>query len=423
MPPIFNYFAALFLFIAILHTFLAPFFNRLAERFEKQTLLNGFFHLLGEVEIVFGLWAGVFIFSSMFVVGARSAIQYVESLNFTEAIFVFAVMVVAATRPIMSGARNLIWSLAKVFPVSRAVSIYISILLFGPLMGSFITEPAAMTVTALLLRETFYRHSLSNRFRYLTLGVLFVNVSIGGVLTHFSAPPVLMVARVWEWGTPEVFSLFGWKAFVAVVVNAVGAGYVLRSELTTLPEAVFAQNSESDSPLWLVTLHTVFLSLIVLLSHHPVVFIGLLLFFMGTYSVTRGFQSELKLRESLLVAFFLSGLVVLGGPQKWWLDPLLRALNPSSLFAASALLTAFTDNAALTYLGAQIAGILPAQKYALVAGAVGAGGLTVIANAPNPAGYAILGDEFGEGGISAWWLFVYALIPTLMALTAFWVLP
>jgi hypothetical protein len=54
-------------------------------------------------------------------------------------------------------------------------------------------------------------------------------------------------------------------------------------------------------------------------------------------------------------------------------------------FGATAL-TAITDNAALTYLGSLVEGVSDQLKYALVAGAVSGGGLTVIANAPNPAG-------------------------------------
>ncbi len=48
------------------------------------------------------------------------------------------------------------------------------------------------------------------------------------------------------------------------------------------------------------------------------------------------------------------------------------------------VLTAITDNAALTYPGSLIDSMSVEAKYMLVAGAVTGGGLTVIANAPNP---------------------------------------
>ena len=71
------------------------------------------------------------------------------------------------------------------------------------MLGSFITEPAAMTICALLLARQFYDLEPSPRLRIATIGLLFVNVSIGGTLTHFAAPPVLMVARAWGWNTPS----------------------------------------------------------------------------------------------------------------------------------------------------------------------------------------------------------------------------
>src|SRR3546814_11932794 len=81
-----------------------------------------------------------------------------------------------------------------------------------------------------------------------------------------------------------------------------------------------------------------------------------------------------------MVGFFLAGLVVLGGLQKWWLQDLLGGLEPTVLFWGATALTAITDNAALTYLGSLVEGASPAWHYMLVAGAVTGGGLTVIAN-------------------------------------------
>jgi len=91
------------------------------------------------------------------------------------------------------------------------------------------------------------------------------------------------------------------------------------------------------------------------------------------------------------------------------------------VYFAAAALTAVTDNAALTYLGSLVEGLSPAFKYALVAGAVTGGGLTVIANAPNPAGFSILRGNFPDGAISPLWLLIAAVPPTLVALVAFWI--
>jgi Na+/H+ antiporter NhaD/arsenite permease-like protein len=165
--------------------------------------------------------------------------------------------------------------------------------------------------------------------------------------------------------------------------------------------------------------HVGFLIAIVLNAHHAVVFIGVFLFFLGFTQAYEGYQSPLLLRESLLVGFFLGGLVVLGGLQQWWLQPTVRAMDAHALYIGSTGLTAIMDNAAITYLGSLIEGLSPEAKYLLVAGAVTGGGLTVIANAPNPAGLAIVRRGFSDEAVSPLWLFVAAIPPTATACLAF----
>jgi predicted cation transporter len=153
------------------------------------------------------------------------------------------------------------------------------------------------------------------------------------------------------------------------------------------------------------------------------VFLGMLLLFLAIAEAYPQHQNKLLLREALLVAFFLAGLVVLGGLQRWWLQPLLTQMSPDQVFFGAAALTAITDNAALTYLGSLVEGLSDEFKYALVAGAVTGGGLTVIANAPNPAGFSILRVRFDEESISPLGLLLSALVPTAVAVVCFWFLP
>ncbi len=89
---------------------------------------------------------------------------------------------------------------------------------------------------------------------------------------------------------------------------------------------------------------------------------------------------------------------------------------PDQIYYAATALTAITDNAALTYLGSLVDGLSDQFKYALAAGAVTGGGLTVIANAPNPAGYSILNKNFENNIISPLYLFLSALGPTIVAI-------
>ncbi|MBD9405603.1 putative Na+/H+ antiporter [Acidovorax sp. ACV02] len=400
--------------LAILHTFSTKYFERLAHVQPKHA---GIWHLLGEVEVVFGFWALVLMLFMFSLGGKQEATAYLDSRNFTEPLFVFAIMVIAATRPILQLSGSAVRVLARCMPFQRGVAMYFVVLSAVPLLGSFITEPAAMTLAALMLRDILFSQPLSNRLKYSTLGVLFVNISIGGTFTPFAAPPVLMVAAQWNWDLWFMVSHFGWKAAVAVVVNAGIATLLFRRQVGHMGCKV--ARDEAPVPVSVMLVHLVFLALVVLFAHHPAVFLGLFLFFMGFTTAYQRHQNPLILREALLVAFFLVGLVVLGGVQRWWLQPVLMKMDANAVFFGAAALTAFTDNAALTYLGSLVEGLSHEFKVALVAGAVTGGGLTVIANAPNPAGAAILKEKFADNAIHPLGLLLGALPPTMVAVLAF----
>ena len=284
--------AALFA-AALIHTFTTRVFERLARRHPRHA---GLFHLLGEGEVVFGFWAIILIIAMALVAGGGTALAYAESRKFTEPLFVFVIMVVAASRPVLVFVQSALSRLARQLPGrSEVTEIWLGLALV-PLVGSLITEPAAMTLAALTLAPRVFRAGMPEWKKYAALGVLFVNISIGGTLTANAAPPVLMVASAWNWDTAFMASEFGWKAVLAVLVNAT--------------------------------------------------------------AVT-----------------------------------LLLAPNAPDLSAES--------------------------RYMLVAGAVAGGGLTVIANAPNPAGVALLRRGFNDESIGAGGLLAGALAPTAVACVAF----
>lgn len=407
--------AALFA-VAIIHTFSTKYFEHLAH---TRPAHSGLWHLLGEVEIVFGFWALVLAATMVMVESTDAMKQYVNSRNFTEPLFVFVIMVVAATRPILQTAKQLVEVLAKLIPGKGGVSTYLIVLTVVPLLGSFITEPAAMTLAALMLADKFFSKDISSKLKYATIGVLFVNISIGGTLTAYAAPPVLMVAGTWNWDTAFMLTHFGWKAAIAVFINGIAVTLLFAKELAQLSTAKNPSSKTPTVPMPLVLIHIAILAGIVLFAHYPPLFIGLFLLFMGVATAYSAHQDRLILREGLLVAFFLGGLVVLGGQQQWWLQPLLVNMSSDAVFYGATALTAITDNAALTYLGSLVEGLSDEFKYSLVAGAVTGGGLTIIANAPNPAGVAILRRYFDEGAVSPTGLLVSALLPTLVALLAF----
>jgi hypothetical protein len=340
-------------------------------------------------------------------------------------------MALASTRPVIGFAESALRRVAAGGGATPAAW-WVTILTVGPVLGSFITEPAAMTICALLLARQFYDLQPSTRLKYATLGVLFVNISIGGTLTQFAAPPVLMVARPWGWDLPFMLANFGWRAVTSIAL-ATAVYYVLfRRELKALaarPPVPEIEQPDDEAaapvllpvPAWVVAVHLAFMAWTVFNAHDPALFIGGFLFFLGFARATADYQSRIELKTPLLVGFFLAGLVIHGGLQGWWIAPVLGRLAEAPLFLGATVLTAVNDNALITYLATLVPGLGDELKIAVVQGAVVGGGLTVIANAPNPAGQALLG-RFFDGAVSPLGLLAGALMPTLIAAFVFRVL-
>jgi len=419
-PTTLQIIGAILFAVAILHTFSVGFLTRLAERYPSHA---GLCELFAEVEFVFGFWAGILlVFIALTAIGTEegsfhAVVGYLEKRDFTEPLFVLAIMIVAASKPVLLFASAVVQNISRLLPMPRAVAFYFTVLTVVPLLSSFITEPAAMALAAMILREAYYRKAMSSRLMYATIGVLFVNISIGGTLTTFAAPPVLMVAKTWQWDNWFMLTHIGWRSALAVLVNALVVSLIFRREL--LRFEIEGHSEHSSVPVLVIVLHLALLGLIVLFSHHPHVFIVILLLFLAFAHAYPRFQDHLILRESLMVSCFLAGLVTLGGQQAWWLKPLLHTMSSTTVYYGATALTAVTDNAALTYLGSLVEGLSDEFKHALVTGAVTGGGLTVIANAPNPAGISILQKHFKGGKVSPLGLLAAAALPTLVTIAAF----
>jgi hypothetical protein len=171
-------------------------------------------------------------------------------------------------------------------------------------------------------------------------------------------------------------------------------------------------------PVWVTAVHVLFMGWTILNAHHPPLFILGMLFFLGFAQVSKSYQNRVDLKPAMLVGFFLAGLVIHGGVQGWWIAPILGSLGETSLMAVATVLTAFNDNAAITYLATLVPGFSDTLKYAVVAGAVAGGGLTIIANAPNPAGISLLKKYF-DNGVSPAGLLAAAIAPTMIAFILF----
>ena len=436
----FNLTALIIFLLAIFHTFLAAPIASLSHKIEHDfkeknpntndvSFTAALLHYLGEVEAIFGIWALVLMGAISYYFDWHTAVDYVShKVNYTEPLFIVVVMTMAATKPVLDFAETILKKFAQIGSESVAAW-WICILVLAPLMGSFITEPAAMTIGALLLSRQFYRYNPSTQFKYGTLGLLFVNVSVGGTLTNFAAPPVLMVATPWKWSTSFMLANFGWKAVIGILIStAVYFLFFFKSFAELEAQRLKVQKNGSNNlssdkvPFWITAVHLIFMFWTVFNAHYPPLFIGGFLFFIAFMTTTPQHQNQLELKSAILVGFFLAGLVIHGGVQGWWIAPVLSSLAEVPLMLAATTLTAFNDNAAITYLSTLVPGFSETLKYAVVAGAVTGGGLTVIANAPNPAGQAILAKFFPGEKVSPAKLFLSALVPTIILGISFMVL-
>ncbi|MES0489957.1 MAG: putative Na+/H+ antiporter [Leptospirales bacterium] len=448
----FNLIASLIFLLAIMHTFVATKFTALAHKLEhnfrdkvnkkdksgkqvyhahgdvREEVHFGaeIAHFFGEVEAIFGLWVIVLTGAVLYYFDFHTIVDYISHrVNFTEPMFVVVIMTLSATRPIIRLAEQSLAQVARLGKSTHAAW-WFTILTVGPILGSFVTEPAAMTISALLLARQFYHCKPAPLFAYATIGLLFVNISVGGTLSNFAAPPVLMVASPerWNWSFHFMFVSFGWKAVIGIFISNILYLAVFMKEFAkmapkiehdNLSEPIHWDERVEKVPVWITLIHLIFIGWTVFTAHYPALFIGGFLFYLGFADATAHHQNRTNLKPSLLVGFFLAGLVIHGGLQSWWIAPVLASLTEVPLMIGATILTAFNDNAAITYL----ATLVPPEvftdslKYAVVAGAVTGGGLTVIANAPNPAGRSILNDYF-ENGVSPLGLAAAAFVPTII---------
>jgi hypothetical protein len=439
----FNVIATVIFFLAIIHTFLAPKILGLSHRIQhtheaklreihgpdfeetiplrlRQSIPAAVLHFMGEIEAVFGIWVIPLALLMWIYKGGAVTRHYLDQdVSYIEPLFVVIIMAIAASRPIVQAAVRVLGLIAGQSPARW----WLALLTLGPVLGSFITEPAAMTICALLLGREFYRLGPSPRFMYATLGLLFVNISVGGALTNFAAPPVLIVAGKWGWSTAFMLEQFGLRASAGIIISNVAYFLIFRKQFAQL--AIHAQVIPPDDasgmepvPFWITAVHFVFLGWTVLVAHEPALFIGGFLFFLAFTMATMAYQDEINMRSPMLVGFFLAGLVVHGGLQGWWIEPVLSRLSEYPLMIGATVLTAFNDNAAITYLATLVPNFSDSLKVAVVSGAISGGGLTVIANAPNPAGQSLL-QKYFPGGIAPGGLFLAALFPTLVMLFFF----
>lgn len=400
----------------------APF--RVGKKTEKSLMVHALY-FLSEVEVAFAFWAiPLFIAMSLFY-NWTIALEYVNTRDYTEPLFVVIILAMASTRPIVHIAERAIFGAAKILGGTLSAW-WFTLLTLGPLLGSLITEAGAMTLCALLLSRQFYQYHPSPKLAYGTIALLFVNVSVGGVLTDFASPAVLVLAHCWHWSALDMVTDFGWKAALGIFLSNLIYWVYFRKELHELNVRrkahhvlLSTQRTEASIPLWITFVHVLFMIWIVLVAHYPAIFIASFLFFLGFHQATRAHQFSIQMTRPLLVGLFLAGLVIHGGLQGWWVVDLLKGLSPLGVMGVAIALTGFNDNTAISYLTTLVPNWGDIYEYAVFTGVIAGGGLTVIANAPNPAGYSILKKHF-DGGIRPLNLLLGALLPTFILYLIFY---
>jgi len=416
--------------LAIAHTLLANHFTTLSEKVakkheektgEKVSFWAEVLHFFGEIEVVFALWVIPLVIAITIFFGWEDVVEYLDSRIYVEPFFIVVMMSLSSTRPIIQFTEKGIRKIAHIFGGSAA-SFWLAVMTLGPILGSLITEAAAMTIAAVLLVDKLYARGPSKRLSYGTLGLMFVNFSVGGVLTNFAAPPALILSRCWNWSTADFLDYFSWKVFFGIALVNVLYFWFLRKDFAKLAKPSQEEEKKESVPFWITLVHVAFIAWTIAMAHYPPVFLGSYLLFLGFHQATRTHQYQLNLKRPLLVGLFLAGLVIHGGFQGWWIEPLIGQLSYGAMMVTGTILTAFNENSTVAYLACLLDDITPPIRYALASGLVAGGGLTLFAHAPNPAGRALLNPYF-EGGISPWNLFLSALFPTLIFLAIFYFFP
>ncbi len=421
-------------FLAVLHTFLTPtlytYSQKLSEKKEiiprkwkHYHFLSEVCYLLSEVEVVFGIWLIPLIIVFTIFQSWDQALAYLNSRSYTHAIYITVILVVIGSRPIITFAERVLEWFARLGKDTPGAWWW-AILTVGPLLGALLKEPAAMALAAIMLSKKFYLYNPSRNFKYATLGLLFVNISVGGMLTTFSSRALFIVADRWDWDWVFMLTHFGWKVVLGIFLST-GLYYLafrkqfkdnFPKKLPTLEK----DEAEHPTPFWITLIHLIFMVLIVISGETAPLFLGIFLIFLGFWKATSFYQSPLHLKSAVLIGFFFASLIIHGELQGWWMIPLMQNLSHFWAMEVSFLLSAIADNAVVSYLTLEIPEFDDLKHYLIVAGAMSAGGLTVIANAPNPMGHSILRPAFKDK-ISFFGLFLGALLPSLILLALFWI--
>lgn len=425
--------ATLLFFFSIVHTFLTPwFYNRFQicqhrktifpERWKKYLWLSECYRLLGKVEIVFILWAVPLFLLFLCTEGYKMTISYFNSRNYIFSLFIIIMLILLESRPIVYLSERIFSSIAKIGKQSPRCWWW-TLMIATPLSSVLLKETGAMIIATALLARNFYKFSPSTRFAYATMGLLFSNISLGGLTTGLSSRALFIILPSVKWGNGFILKYFCWKAIIAMLVSTTVYYLIFRKEFARFPKLVTGSSSVKEHiPKWIICVHILLICAVILARFVPLLMVAILMFYLGFQKFTIFYQRPIRIGKACFVGLFYAGLVIFGELQEWWVLELMHRMSDFGYMMTSYVLSIFLDNALVNYLVHNLPVATDCFLYLVIAGCMSAGGLTIISNIPNIVGYLALRPFFPSSSFSLGWLFLFALGPSIIAVMTFWIL-
>lgn len=425
--------ATVLFFFSVVHTFLTPWFYQrfqvckhkkmiFPEKWKKYLWLSECYRLLSRVETVFILWAVPLFLWFLYTEGYKMTISYFNSRNYIFSLFIIIMLLLLESRPIVYLSECIFSSIAKIGKQSPRCWWW-TLMIATPVSSVLLKETGAMIIATTLLSRSFYRFAPSTRFAYATMGLLFSNISLGGLTTGLSSRALFIILPSVKWGNSFILKYFCWKALIAILISTTVYYLIFRKEFARFPKVVTVlSNVKERMPKWIICVHILLIVAVILARFVPLLMVAILIFYLGFQRFTIFYQRPMRIGKACFVGLFYAGLVIFGELQEWWVLELMHRMPDFGYMMTSYVLSIFLDNALVNYLVHNLPVATDCFLYLVIAGCMSAGGLTLISNIPNIVGYLALQSFFPSSSFSLGWLFLFALGPSIIALMTFWIL-
>lgn len=419
--------------LSIVHIFMIPVFARLYRNYQNKRIafpedwkrflwLGEWYRLMSTIELVFLLWSVPLFFWFLYTEGYKGTMAYLNTRNYTFSMFIIVMWLLLGSKPISYAVEH---AFAKIANIGRQSpkSWWLTVMFVAPLSTIFLRETGAIIIATTLLAKYFYDLSPSTRFSYATMGLLFSNVSIGGLLTTSSSRSLSMILRTLRWDNYEVMTHFGWKALLAICLSTTVYYYLFRREFHHFPRKIeHIINAGRKIPIWIICVHIAMAFAAMRFRSAPVLMGGVCIFYVFFHRLTVFYQNKIDFWKVCCLGVFFIGMSFVGGLQEWWILKLVKNSSDFGYMWAAYILSIFLDNVLVNLMMHDLPVVTDCYLYLVVAGCMSAGGLTLIANTPNIVSFATLRPFFQKPSFSFWKLFLASLFPSVLALMLFWLL-